>query len=137
MKDTESTTNAGGTLPLPGEVGAIPPLPGELEGTLSLPGIEAPAPRPRPRRRREVHPMQPVPCLPKELPEEEDELPPYIAVEDITRASKFSEHTVRKHIQKLGLAEKIGGRLWIAREKLRDGWPSLYERLRDLLGRGC
>jgi hypothetical protein len=134
VKGTEGAVNTGGTLPLPGEVGAIPPLPGAIEGTLSLPGIEAPAPRAR--RRREVHPMQPVPCLPKELPEEEGELPPYIAVEDITRASKFSDHTVRKHIQKLGLAEKIGGRLWIAREKLRDGWPSLYDRLRELLGRG-
>ncbi len=58
-----------------------------------------------------------------------------VVVEDITRASKFSEHTVRKHIRKLGLAEKIGGRLWIAREKLRDGWPSLYDRLRELLWR--
>lgn len=80
--------------------------------------------------------MQPASCLPKELPEEEGELPPYIAVEDITRASKFSAHTVRKHVHELGLAEKIGGRLWIAREKLRDGWPTLYERLRELLGRG-
>jgi hypothetical protein len=79
--------------------------------------------------------MQPVSRLP-ERPEEEDELPPYIAVEDITRVSKFSAHTVRKHLRRLGLAEKIGGRLWIPRAKLREGWPSLYEELRELLGRG-
>jgi len=34
------------------------------------------------------------------------------------------------------LTERSGGRLWIAREKLRGGWPTLYERLRELLGGG-
>lgn len=104
------------------------------QDTLSLPGVEAPAPRGR--RRREARPMQPTPRLPELPPEAEDELPPYIAVEDITRVSKFSAHTVRKHIRRLGIAEKIGGRLWIPRAKLREGWPSLYEGLREVLGRG-
>jgi hypothetical protein len=107
----------------------------DTEDTLSLPGIEAPAPRTR--RKRKPRPMQPVSRLPEAPAEAEDELPPYIAVEDITRASKFSAHTVRKHLQRLGLAEKIGGRLWIPRGKLRDGWPSLYDELRELLGRRC
>lgn len=133
MNKAEGAVDEKGPLPLPGG-GSPLAVPGEVEGTLPLPGIEPPAPKGR--RRREARPMQPVSCLPRELPEEEGELPPFIAVEDITRASKFSEHTVRKHIRKLGLAEKIGGRLWIAREKLRDGWPTLYERLRELLERG-
>jgi len=43
------------------------------------------------------------------------------AIKVLLRASTFPAHTIRKHIPGLGLADALGGGLWIAREKFRDG----------------
>lgn len=56
-------------------------------------------------------------------------LPPYLEVADLVRVSEFSETTVREHLKRLELSEKIGGKLVISRYDLRDRWPSLYRIL--------
>ena len=58
-------------------------------------------------------------------------LPEFLEVGHIVRASSgsFTERTVRAHIKRLGITEKVGGKLFIPRAKLRSEWPSVYEVL--------
>lgn len=56
----------------------------------------------------------------------------YVSVEVLSRISGFSPLTIRVHLRKLGITEKIDGRIHVSREKLRESWPSMHELLLSL-----
>ena len=60
---------------------------------------------------------------------DDDDLPPYLDVADLVRVSELSETTVREHLKRHGLAERIGSKLMVSRYELRDRWSSLYRIL--------
>lgn len=68
--------------------------------------------------------------------DDDDSLPPYLDVADLVRVSELSETTVREHLKRNGLAEKIGNRLMVSRYDLRDRWSSLYRILLAKIAEG-
>lgn len=56
-------------------------------------------------------------------------VPPYLTMAEVAIANGMRTERTKRMLQRIGIAEKVGGRWMVGESRLRERMPDLYDRV--------